>query len=386
MSIHSSLVHTFQKFEKPFVTYNEITLSRSSLLHNFDFFQSLQTNTHIIPVLKSNAYGHGLQEIATILKDRDFPYIAVDGMHEALAIQEVSGQRVLVMGAINPCNFINMDFSNIALVVHDHATVRALGELGKPIVVHVEIDTGMRRHGVAVDELPSFLTLLSRYPSLHVEGLMTHLADADNSEDESYNMFQTEAFDDAVSVVQDAGFSPVFIHIAQSAGSVKIASRYANTSRIGIALYGVNPLSKSDPHVSQLSSLKPVFEFTSTITKILTIKAGDSVGYGRTFVAEKDMKIGVLPVGYYEGIPRVFSNVGLVQRETQYLPVTGRVCMNHTMVRIDDDAVKVGDRVTIISNDTNSDCSVAAVCAAHALFNYEFLTGINQTIRRVIST
>ncbi len=373
-----------RRFGKPFAVFNEVTLSSSALLNNFDFFSSLIPKGYVIPVLKSNAYGHGITEVATILKQRNMPYVAVDGFYESIAIHKVSNQPVLVMGAIKPENFHGMRFKGLAFAVHDPITVKALAETGRKVKIHIEIDTGMTRHGVSVMDLPYFLDLLSRYPKIVVEGVMSHLADADNPNNDSYTIKQSKIFDDAVNLILKAGFKPRYIHIAQSAGSTKVISKYANTLRVGLAIYGLNPLNELDKAHKQLDSLVPVLSLTSTITKVIFIKKGTSVSYGRTFTANRNMRIGVLPLGYYEGIPRVLSNIGSVQYGNRYLPITGRVCMNHTMIDLGDADIGAGDQVTIFSNDIKSENTIDKICSRYDLFNYSLLVGITQNIRRRI--
>lgn len=379
-----SLRSKIDKHLQTFATFNEITVSSSALLYNFDYFSSLVPNGYVIPVLKSNAYGHGIAEIATILKQRKFPYIAIVGYYESLAVHSVSKQPVLVMGAIKPENFQNISFRDLAFAVHDTDTVKALAKTGRRVKVHIEIETGMTRHGVTIKDLPAFLKLLSRYPNLKVEGVMTHLADADNPFDNSYNKKQTQAFDNAVSLVLEAGFKPKYIHIAQSAGSTKVSSRYANTLRIGIALYGVSPLEQPDNAYKQLRALKPVLSLTSTITKVNDIESGSSVGYGRIYTAKDKTKIGVLPLGYYEGLPRALSNIGTVQYKNTYLPIAGRICMNHTMIDLGVSSATVGDKVIVLSSNKNSKNSVDNICRTYDLFNYSLLANLNQNIPRKI--
>lgn len=384
MSIRSAINKKLKALEKPFETFNAITISRSAILHNFDYFQSLCSGGSVIPVLKSNAYGHGIIEIATILKSRDAPYVAVDGFYESLAVHSVSKQRVLVMGSIRPENFAQMDFKRLAIVVHDDATVEALGRLRKKIKVHIELETGMGRHGISTKELPMFLTKLAEYPLLKIEGVMTHLADADNPQDNMYNDKQVEQFDTAVEHILKVGYQPKYIHIAQSAGSTKVTSKHANTLRVGIALYGINPLAPQDKDFTKLNLLRPALQLTSTITKLVELDADDTVSYGRTYTADKPTTIGVLPLGYYEGIPRALSNVGAVQYGKKYLPITGRVCMNHTMIDVSGSKAQIGDEVVVYSSDRKSVVAIDTVCRDRSLFNYGLLVGLNQNIRRKI--
>lgn len=384
MSIRSKVAEQIRKLEKPFAVFNEITISRSAILHNFDFFSSLTNSGQVIPVLKSNAYGHGIAEVVEILKDREPPYIAVDGYYEGLVVRDASRkQAVLVMGAIQPDNFKNMSFRKLAFVVHDEDTIEALARTGRKVKVHIEIDTGMTRHGIAPNNLPDILALISRYKNLEMEGVMSHLADADNPTDNSFTDEQARIFDSAVELIQNSGFRPKYIHIAQSAGSVKVKSKYANTLRIGIALYGISPLEQVDTNKG-LRELRPALSLTSAITKINTIEKGTTVSYGRTYTANSTSKIGIIPLGYYEGLPRALSNKGQVKFNDSSLPIVGRVCMNHAMINLKNSAANVGDKVTIISSDINSKVSVDAICKKHNLFNYGLLVGLNQNVRRKI--
>ncbi len=384
MSIRSRVNTGLKAFEKPFVVHNNVLISRAAVLNNFDVFAKLSPGGMVIPVLKSNAYGHGLEEVATILKERASPYLAVDGYFEALRIRAVSRQPVLVMGAIAPENFERMTFGNDAFVVGDERTVEALGQTGRRVRVHVELETGMRRYGVAMDDLAGLLAAIKRYPRLELEGVMSHLADADNPRDDSYTMMQAERFDHGVEQVLAAGFAPKYVHLAQSAGSVKAHSKYANAVRVGIAMYGVSPFIAGDPAAGELSTLRPVLELRSTITKILDINEGETVSYGGTFMAQRKSRIGVLPLGYFEGVPRVFSNAGQVKWGNDYAPIVGRVCMNHTMIDVTDLGAEVGDEVVVIGADRGEAVSVESVCARHDLFSYELMVRLQGSLRRRI--
>jgi len=384
MPLRALVNKKLKAFEKPFVVHNNILVSRAALLNNFDVYVRLAPGGLVIPVLKSNAYGHGLEEVAAVLKDRAMPYLAVDGYFEALRIRAVSRQPVLVMGAIALENFARMTFGNFAFVVGDALTIEALGQTGRRVKVHLEIETGMMRYGVPMADLEKILALLKQYPKIELEGVMSHLADADNPRDASYTTGQTERFDQAVEQVVAAGFSPKYLHLAQSAGGVKVRSKYANTLRVGIGMYGILPLARDDPAFGALRQLKPVLELRSTITKVLEVKAGETVSYGCTFTAKRDGRIGVLPLGYYEGIPWALSNAGQVKYGSEHLPMVGRVCMNHTMIDLTDSAAAAGDVVAVISADRSDPVALDAICQRYNLFNYECLVRLNQNIRRTV--
>ena len=213
---------------------------------------------------------------------------------------------------------------------------------------------------------------------------MTHLADADNPKSVKHVNLQTSRFDIGVKMIIDAGFNPKYIHIAQSAGSVKVKSKYANSLRIGIAMYGITPLELNDKLANKLHDLRPALRLTSTIDKVLNVDCGETVSYSRTFTAKRNSRIGILPLGYYEGLPRALSNIGRVRWRNKYLPIAGRVCMNHTMINITDCKAKKDDEVIIISNNPQDQLSLNNICQQYGLFNYGVLVSLNQNIRRTI--
>jgi len=366
-------------------TFNTIEICKDNLLANYNHFKKQNKDFNVIPVLKANAYGHGLEKIGKILNDTDCPLIAVDGYFEAVKLLEVSRHRILVMGCIDESNFKLLNYRKVSFVIQSAEQLVHLGRLNKFINIHLELNTGMNRLGIEPEELSDYLKTLKRFPKINLEGVMTHLADADNHIN-SFTKDQVILFDRLVQTIINQGFDPRYIHIAQTAGSTKTISKFANSIRVGIGLYGINPLTTSDKFHKELEGLKPVLELKSEIIKVINIKAGDKVSYNGTFKAEKDMTIGVLPIGYYEGVPRELSNCGIVTSSDsdKQLPIIGRICMNHTMIGLDSSDLKVGDKVTIISNQKDQPNSVINICKQHKLFSYSLLTGISSSVRRNI--
>jgi alanine racemase len=222
-----------------------------------------------------------------------------------------------------------------------------------------------------------------RYKNIQVEGLMSHLADADGKNPSTIERAVAQ-FDDVVEVVRALGANPSCIHIAQTGGSVAAHSRYANTMRLGIGLYGINPFSPEHSLYSKLRGLRPSLKFIGTITKVIDLKKGDRVSYNYTFTAPKDMTIGILPAGYYEGINRALSNVGEVKIGGHFVPIIGRVCMNHTMISLEGVKANVGDEVVIYSNDPKDRNSIDAIAVKYGLFNYNVLTALSPDVRRIL--
>ncbi len=383
MSIRKNIDTLLKRFEKEYSVHSYIEVSRSAILHNIDTFKQL-TNLQVIPVLKGNAYGHGIITATTALKGYKLPYIAVDGYFEALRIREVSNQPVLVMGAILPQNFARMKYDNFAFVVQNEATIHALGKTKKPINVHLECNTGMNRYGASSAEVEKLVGAILRYKNLTLEGVMSHLADSDGDDPKTVDA-AVAIFDTCVEKIQKAGANPTIIHVAQSAGSLKAHSKYANTIRLGIGTYGINPFPKNHAlHEKLQAELRPALKLVGTITKVIQLNKGDQVSYNYTFTAPKKMKIGVLPLGYYEGVNRSLSNKGVVKAGDANLPIVGRVCMNHTMVSLEKSDCSEGDRVTVYSNDPADANSIDAIATNYNLFNYNLLTALSPDIRRIL--
>lgn len=383
MSLRNNIDVLLRKLEKGYATHNHIEVSKSAILHNIGVFETL-SKKQVIPVLKGNAYGHGTTLVAKALRGQKLPYIAVDGYFEALRIREVSKQPVLVMGAILSENFARIKYDNFAFVVQDEATIHALGKTKKAIKVHLECNTGMNRYGTESSTVGKLTKLILSYKNLEFEGIMSHLADSDGDDPATVNAAVT-IFDACVEKARKAGANPRMIHIAQTAGSLKAKSKYANAVRVGIGTYGINPFPKEHPLNAKLQKdLRPALKLISTVTHIIELEKGDKVSYNYTFTAQKKMKIAVLPLGYYEGLNRALSNKGIVKTGEEFMPIVGRVCMNHTMFSIVEADMRVGDRVVVYSSNPTDPNAVDTIAVKHSLFNYNLLTALSPDVRRVL--
>jgi alanine racemase len=366
-----------------FKTLNWIEIDKNKTLHNIETIRTYVNNKQVIPVLKANAYGHGIKQIAEILNETTCAFIAVDGYFEASKILDITRHKILVMGYILEENIPHLDFKKCSYVVQDVKTLRALGKTKKPVTIHIELNTGMNRLGLSGDEIKEYTKTLLEFSNLHLEGIMSHLADADN-EDESFTLQQVAAFDKSVKRLLDQGFAPTYIHLGQTAGSIKEKSGYTNTVRLGIGLYGINPLTPKDQHYEELQKLQPILEFKSTIIKIISLPKDEPVSYNGIYRTKAPSTIAVMPIGYYEGVPRDLSNRGYFSHEKDAFPIRGRVCMNHTMIDCTKNQLSVGDIVTFVSSDPTMPNSVAALERDFGIFSYSFVTNFSESIRRII--
>lgn len=437
-----------------FHTLNLITIDSAKILANYDLIAKLNPHTQIWPVLKSNAYGHGYANIAKILKKRQFEYLVVDSYHEALEIWKASPrQNILLIGPILPHNFNLLNFKHLALTIQDLTSLKILVKLNRHIKIHLKINTGMNRQGLDFDDIPAYIKILKQNPHIILDGIFSHLADADNPNDNgnipspnnsspcvqgeevkslrvkksnSYTQKQFQLFQQALTLFTQAGFNPKFTHLNATAGSVKINHLSLNALRLGLGLYGYNPLSPSDPDFSKLKNLKPALALTSTITKIRFLKAGQAVSYNLTHTLQKDSYIGIIPLGYYDAIDRRLNNSGFIkypisplsQTSSAYLlatekslfckegkkspdlqssdsgrfnstnsnfyPIIGRVCMNLTIVNFGKTKPKLFDQVEIISNNLQDKNSIASIARTCKTIPYDILVHLHSSIRRQI--
>lgn len=383
MSIRKTLSDFVAGFERGFEPLNTVEISRSAILHNYDLIQRLNKDKQVWPVLKSNAYGHGIENIAQILKARKFKYVIVDGYYEALKIWNISKQPVLLIGVMDPKNLKNVNFKNTALTVYDLDTVRELGRIGKKVRIHIKIDTGMRRQGIEIDQIADFVKEVKKYRNIEIEGIMSHFSNADDP-DNSYTKLQKDRFKKALKIVEKEYGKVRYVHLGASAGSLKLGKNGTNALRIGKAIYGYNPYEPSDPKYKKYKGLKPALTLKSRIINEKEIKKGEKVGYGCTYTAKKKMRIGVLPLGYYEGIDRRLSNKGFVKFKDKDIPIIGRVSMNLTTVDLTGTNVKRWSHIEVISpkiEDKNSIDSMAEICGT---IPYVILVKLDKATRRTI--
>lgn len=342
---------------------NTIWINKKALLSNYKYLRSINKKIKIAPVLKSNAYGHGLIQIATLLDSLQIPYFCVDSLYEAYELLKAKIKTpILIMGYTDPDN-LKVKELPFSYVVWDLKLLDVVSKYQKGAVVHLKVDTGMHRLGVDMEYLDWFVSNLAKFPNVKVAGLMSHLAEGERP-NSSLTKLQIKNFDNALKILQKYKIKPKWIHIANSAGLLNLGLQQAgvigNMARIGKALYGIDPTDGQHP------KLKPVLKFTSKIIQIKRLKKGDMVGYEGSFVALRDMLIGSLPAGYYDGVDRRLSNKGVVLVDGAVFPIIGKVSMNITTIDISKVGRPfIGQEVVIYSDnpqDPNCLKKAAQIC------------------------
>lgn len=369
-------------------TLNEIAINSSALIDNYNYFQKLNPNTKICPVLKSNAYGHGLLPIAKFI-DYHFkiPYIMVDSLYEAY---ELSKQKVktpiMIMGYTDPQNYSVWKKLPFTFTVYDLNSLKTLNKYQKGAKIHIKLDTGMCRLGIQKDDIAEFILVLKTCHNLKVEGIYSHLSQADDPKKITFTNNQIKLFKKMVTLFEKAGFTFKYKHISATSGATTINDHYFNLIRLGLGFYGYSPFSShsKEGRVQRLA-LKPALTFTSRLALIKQIHAGNQVSYGGTYTAKQDEIIGILTAGYNEGISRDLSNRASFLLFNTECPVIGNIAMNMTTIKIPRTInASIGDKVTVISPNIDSPNSIYKLSNILNTIPYTLLTGLHSSIKRII--
>lgn len=379
----NKIISKIEKFSRELDSLNRIEISKSAILSNYLFFKEKNSKSEIFPVLKANAYGHGIKEVAKILNSLKPKYICVDSYYEYLNIKDIVKCKTLILGYNKLNNLDQYNFKDIALVVSDLETIKKLSSINKKITIHLKIDTGMNRQGFQLKALKYALEKIKTFPNIILEGVCSHLADADNPIDYSFTQYQIKNLDIAISLIESYKFKLKYKHIANSAGALKFNTSNFNSIRLGIGLYGYNPLDTTDPFNSKIK-LKPCMNLYSTVVQIKNVNAGAKIGYNLTFEAQKDMRIGILPIGYYEGIDRRLSNIGYFTNNKEQFRILGRVCMNMSIIDLTDSTLEQYNEVKIINSDSSQINSVQNLSKLCNTIPYVTTTKLSESIRRII--
>lgn len=362
---------------KEYHPLNRIYLSQKNLLSNYNYLSSLQEAARVAPVLKSNAYGHGLAFIAKILDPVNAPFFCVDSLYEAYDLLRAKIKTpILIMGYIGPKS-LEVKRLPFSYSVYDENLLRAISKFQPEASVHIFVDTGMHREGVPVAMLSEFLRLVKK-TNIKVDGLMSHLA---LGGEDMQTKKQLKEFKKAKKILAEFGFHPQFTHINASVGllnKVGIQEKVTTVNRAGKALYGTDPRGEN-------VHLKPVLKLCSQIVQIKFLSKGDFVGYEATYIAKEKVILAVIPLGYYEGVDRRLSNKGVVKVNGIDCPIIGRVSMN--MTTIDVSRIQrpfVGQEVVVYSDDARDKNSVLNTAKICETIPYEIISHLERSMRREI--
>jgi len=359
-----------------------VEIDLTALDHNLQQVRARVGTPHILPVVKADAYGHGAVAVSKFLLRRGsvpLAMLCVADVDEALALRAAGIRKPILLLTGCPTTRVGEVVRHqLTPVVFDRASLLALGREAakrqKQIGIHVKIDTGMGRLGVSMSEKASFFDEICMHRAIRVEGILSHLADAD---DRDFTRQQIAEFRQAIESLK---IQPApLCHIANSTAILTNKAAYFDGVRPGLALYGY-PSSRRNLPVS----LRPVMRVRARILMLKRVPPNTPVSYGRTWVSRRASEIAVVAIGYADGYPRALSNQGEICVRGKRAPVVGHVCMDMTMIDVTGiHGVRVGDWVTVLGQD--GPCQINADDLAHRCdtIAYEILCRLGRGSARV---
>jgi alanine racemase len=362
-------------------TYVEVDLAR--LKQNFQAIQQAAAPARVMAVLKANAYGHGLVEVARHVERWGADYLGVAVLEEGLLLREVGIQaRILVMGGIlgnQVPHFLAHDLSLTASSVEKLQQIdQAAAALGKTARVHLKIDTGMERIGVHYYSAEGLLEASLRCKHVQVEGIFSHFANADAADLASARL-QLERFHEVLAFYERRSLPAPLRHIANSGGLLQLPESNLDMVRPGILFYGVYP----SPEVQRTIAVQPALSWKSHVVYFKVVPPDTPVSYGWTWQSDHMIRVVTVPVGYGDGYFRSMSNKARVLLNGKNYPQIGRICMDQIMVNIEWESAYNGDEVILIGESGAETVTVEDLAEWAGTVPYEILTNINTRVPRV---
>lgn len=363
-----------------------VEIDLAALTHNVKQLKNiLSPKTQLMAVVKADAYGHGAIAVSQTVLQAGASWLGVATIPEGIELREAGIEApILVLGA-------TYTTEQVKAIAHWHlqptiCTVKqalifseVLATLNQSLPVHAKLDTGMSRLGTSWQEATEFVQLIQRLPNLKLASVYSHLATAD-SPDQTIMLQQHEKFKRAISQIKIAGINPDRLHLANSAATLAHPDLHYDLVRVGLANYGLYPA----PHLQSVVSLKPVMQVKARVTQVKTIEAGTGVSYGHQFVAEQQTQIGVVGIGYADGIPRNLSNKMQVLIRGNFVPQVGSVTMDQLMLDVSAiPDLEVGEVVTLLGKDGDNQISADDWAAILGTISWEILCGFKHRLPRV---
>ena len=332
----------------------------------------LKPQTKIMPVIKADGYGTYINTRLDIINN--FDIVAVATVDEGINLRKLGYKKdIFVLNQPYVSEIETIVENNLIIGICSNEFLDEVKKKKAKLIVHIEIETGMGRTGVDLNNLDNFIDNLKENPNIKIEGIYSHLSSAD--EDFEYTNMQLEKFEEAVKKVRK-NFNIKYIHCLASNGIINFSNYQYNLVRPGIIMYGY----KSGKGIEEKIDLKPTCILKSKITFIKEVDENTSISYGRRFISKRKSKIATVPIGYADGVKRILSNVGEVVINNKKAPIIGSICMDSFMVDVTDiKDVKYGDDVYIWDNKLITLEDIAKKCDT---INYEILSVIGKRVPR----
>ena len=345
-------------------------------------------------VVKSNAYGHGMTEVAALAEKHGVDWLCVNNVEEAVALRETGHHGpVLVMGYVPLEALDRIVEHDLRPVVYNESTLERLEQLStereREVAVHLKVETGANRQGIPPDRVVDLARRVQGTERLRLEGIATHFANIEDTTDHAFAQAQFARFGKIFDALRAASIEVPVRHAACSAAAILFTRTHLDMARIGISLYGLWP--SRETYVSCLRrekpelDLRPVMTWKTRVAQIKEIAEGDYVGYGCTYRATRPSRVAVLPVGYHEGFDRGLSNVAHVLLHGRRAPVRGRVCMNMCMVDVTDiPGARLEDEVVLLGAQGDERISAEQLASWCGTIAYEIVARVHPGLPRVV--
>jgi len=349
-------------------------------------------DTKICCVIKADGYGHGAVELAKLYSELKADYFAVSNLDEALELRDAGIKEPIVILGYTPANRAqDLANHNISQAVYGADYAKMLSDecikAGVECKIHIKCDTGMSRLGFMCQEFPrdeySIKEIKStcELPYLISEGIFTHFAVADECEDgDEYTKKQYDAFCYTVDKLKEHGVTFEITHCSNSGAIIDHIDKKLDMVRAGIILYGLSPSQKLKDRLD----LEPIMRLKTMVSYVKEIKKGTTVSYGRTFTADRDMKIATVPVGYADGYIRAFAKDGYMYIKGQKAKIIGRICMDQTLLDVTDiEGVEIGNVCVLFGNGKGGEPTAYDVATWGNTINYEIVCSVSKRVPRL---
>lgn len=358
-------------------------IDTEKLRHNLKMMQNAAKGMEIMPVVKADAYGHGIVEISKLLRREKIRILGVAFADEAVKLRE-SGDTGEIFVLI-PGTEYDTDLYcayNLQASVEDYEVLRKLSEeaLARNTIVktHLFINTGMNRDGIKPEQAVGFMMKATELKGIEMIGILTHLAGSE-LEDKSFSNHQLDIFETKLTELNELGFRFKYIHALNSAGVLNYSERPYNLARCGISLYGYMDFK----HLADKLNLKPILELSSKVININSIEPGDTVGYSLNYISQQHKRIAVVPLGYGDGYHRILANRANCLINGQKYPIIGTICMDQCLVDIGTNNINIGDEVIFIGKQGNVSVDAYELADAMGTIPYEITTALKWRIPRL---
>jgi alanine racemase len=367
------------------MTANQVIIDLDAIRHNFrEIKKAAGAHSRIIAVVKSDAYGHGMIEVAKALETENPAYFGVFELDEALKLKAAGCKGpILIMMGVRQQEVATVVGTGFSVCLYQRETAQKLSEMalaaGVVVPVHIKVDTGMTRLGVTWTELPRFFDAVVAMKGIRVEGVFSHYA----ASDETDNPFTEKQQSRLISAIGKVGATSIprgIIHFSNSAAVLRGEDSHFGLVRPGLALYGSSPCDRMERGGI---SLRRAMTFKSEIIQLRHVPAGTPISYGCTYITPSSATIATIPVGYDDGYNRLLSNAGEVLVHGQRVPVVGRVCMNLTMIDVSTiGEIYPGDEVVLMGRQGSDEITAEEIADKIGTISYEVYCSIGKSNSR----